>query len=728
MSLIKIKNNSFIFNYFSLLSIILTFQIHNIALGQNEILSSVNQSISLGLNHGCFINSEQKVECWGDNQYGQLDIPTLALKKKIVNIASGHHFTCALSQDKVLYCWGAAGVKTCRYCKMPDKPVMRVSHLQSLGRNEVIYVNSKGQTKIIGEDPDYLTKRHSKLWSLLADTTKRELLLASLTDLPRYYRDIATSKGNNFGCILLENDDVICQTLVGFDEEFAIIPNIKKMTVTYNYPAFCLLNNVGKISCYKYNIVGRSGKTFENKIKLPVEVNDTKNIYLDAGEHSACSVKPDGQILCWDLQNSKLIASPTSHVFSKHLDYCQTSDHSGLSICPVGDQKRMTYETFLASLEKVKDISIGYNLTCVTFEEKGARCWRPLLNHWESRYETSDRFNFEELSIPEEIRTEKIIKIEITGGNVKTPPGNEGICALTESGELFCWGYGVDRPFAKISETNDIRDFGVSTLGICIVREKTRVLECYENPSAVNKTPSITDIPSDKGVKFDKVSMNNHNACAIYSGPSIDRSVVCWGGNHFAGNKKLMHFPDDLENVKYISSRGYGSSHCAVDDTNEVTCWGYDSDYQPATISLNSYLKLNNQTNVNSVVDLNFYLMAEKRGRDRTTYSAGGQNACVLFDDGSLQCGRKSREPFLDSILNRFTRVLEPPRNQHLNLCRFDLEKSTKTEPYLICSSPDLPTPHRSKKFKSIDMGGLRQDQVCGVTLEGKIYCWNFTR
>jgi len=74
--------------------------------------------LTLGDNHGCALVGSGKVQCWGDNESGQLGLgratPTwpqaihdvLALEN-IVHVDAGGDATCALNRGGHVYCWGA---------------------------------------------------------------------------------------------------------------------------------------------------------------------------------------------------------------------------------------------------------------------------------------------------------------------------------------------------------------------------------------------------------------------------------------------------------------------------------------------------------------------------------------------------------------------------------------------------------------------------------------------
>jgi cysteine-rich repeat protein len=53
--------------------------------------------------HGCAINNAGQIECWGDNDRGQLDAPAGTYS----DLSAGGDFTCALSTTGQIDCWGA---------------------------------------------------------------------------------------------------------------------------------------------------------------------------------------------------------------------------------------------------------------------------------------------------------------------------------------------------------------------------------------------------------------------------------------------------------------------------------------------------------------------------------------------------------------------------------------------------------------------------------------------
>ncbi|MBN8428929.1 MAG: hypothetical protein J0L65_15825 [Xanthomonadales bacterium] len=71
--------------------------------------------VAAGHSHTCALKADGKVQCWGDNTYGQLGdgtttrrlmgVPVSGLNGVIVITAGGHH-TCAVTNSGAALCWG----------------------------------------------------------------------------------------------------------------------------------------------------------------------------------------------------------------------------------------------------------------------------------------------------------------------------------------------------------------------------------------------------------------------------------------------------------------------------------------------------------------------------------------------------------------------------------------------------------------------------------------------
>jgi len=83
-------------------------------------LNAYAQEIALGSEHTCAVMNDNKLKCWGLNEYGQVgdgttsdrNIPTtidLGLNAYAQEVALGESYTCAITNDDKLKCWGFNG-------------------------------------------------------------------------------------------------------------------------------------------------------------------------------------------------------------------------------------------------------------------------------------------------------------------------------------------------------------------------------------------------------------------------------------------------------------------------------------------------------------------------------------------------------------------------------------------------------------------------------------------
>lgn len=83
---------------------------------ESSHISESISSISAGINHNCLLTSQKKAYCWGNNEQGALgvgeDVRFVSQPKSVntvdlfTNIASGGIFSCAISEQSELQCWG----------------------------------------------------------------------------------------------------------------------------------------------------------------------------------------------------------------------------------------------------------------------------------------------------------------------------------------------------------------------------------------------------------------------------------------------------------------------------------------------------------------------------------------------------------------------------------------------------------------------------------------------
>lgn len=116
--------------------------------------------------------------------------------------------------------------------------------------------------------------------------------------------------------------------------------------------------------------------------------------------------------------------------------------------------------------------------------------------------------------------------------------GQNYTCAVTGSGDLYCWG---DNSYGQLG-TGDTTS--------------------YVHPQKINAGWSATD-----------VSGWNAGACAL----TTDKTLKCWGGGYDNGTPlPTAYTPTDTSPARtYTSVAGGGESICATSTDQHAYCWGY---------------------------------------------------------------------------------------------------------------------------------------------------------
>ncbi len=86
----------------------------NIPVGVDSIMVTSWKMVSAGNMHTCGISSEDKLYCWGKNNYGQLgngtiepqNYPGELMGNGWADVSAGDGFTCAVKITGAMYCWG----------------------------------------------------------------------------------------------------------------------------------------------------------------------------------------------------------------------------------------------------------------------------------------------------------------------------------------------------------------------------------------------------------------------------------------------------------------------------------------------------------------------------------------------------------------------------------------------------------------------------------------------
>jgi alpha-tubulin suppressor-like RCC1 family protein len=172
-----------------------------------------HSSLDLGTEFACGVRNDRRVECWGDNSYGQLGIgdhvdrdqPGLVVGlTDVTQIAAGIHVACAVRSDKTLWCWGdnkfgPLGDGTTTAQPLPQKvPLADVEEI-SLESTHVCARTTAGRVWCWGRNSSKQVGNGA-----MGENITEPWKIESIEDV----RSIVA--GDGFSCVLRNDHDVWC--------------------------------------------------------------------------------------------------------------------------------------------------------------------------------------------------------------------------------------------------------------------------------------------------------------------------------------------------------------------------------------------------------------------------------------------------------------------------------------------------------------------------------------
>lgn len=267
----------------------------------------VGRSLALGNTHSCGVLPDGRVECWGNNTYGQLGVgdsePRLGRVvveglDQVLEVTAGVGHTCARRTDGSVYCWGrnddgACGNGSTIGSKVP-RPVAGLADIDHI---------RAGSWHTCALDGD----RRAWCWGSngsgeLGDgTTERRLAPVRVLGLPDDVVALAT--GLYLTCALLEGGTVACWGRL-FPEELGPLPMdvedlVGVRTIEAGYGHVCAGRDNGRVSCWGDNTNGALGDGTRTHRTAPTPVIDVASVEELAAAQFSCARHDNGTVSCW---------------------------------------------------------------------------------------------------------------------------------------------------------------------------------------------------------------------------------------------------------------------------------------------------------------------------------------------------------------------------------------------------------------------------------------------
>jgi alpha-tubulin suppressor-like RCC1 family protein len=434
--------------------------------------------------------------------------------------------------------------------------------------------------------------------------------------------------------------------------------------VSVNEANTCAVKKDGTLWCWGDNSLGQIGDgSFGSDVSQPTFVMD-QVLKVSVGYRHTCAIKSDGSLWCWG-----------------NNQYGQVGDGSMGTIKPFPVQP-------IGMNRDVADVSAGFDHTCAVKNDSSLWCWGV-----NDRGQLGDGTNVGKV-IPKRI---------FASGVKKISTGAKYTCAIKNDSSLWCWG------------ENNTGQLGLGIIG-----------GYYTIPQPV--TNDVIKVSTGWS------SVAGHT-CAVKS----DGSIFCWGNNSYGqlGNGSFGNnisspssdiyvdaFYNRLTDIYHVS---VGLSHtCAVDNSNQIWCWG------------NNYY---GQLGIGK--DYNYYQTYYRFPRQVTSVgkvkgvSGGDSSTCVIKEDNSLWCwgGNDSGQLGDGTFINRAfphmkitDNVLQISANQY-HTCAIIYDNSLWCwgrnlygQLGLGFSGGNINTPQKvTEEVASVSVG---ENHTCSMKQDNSPLCW----
>ncbi len=554
--------------------------------------------IAMGDRHVCALSETGTVQCWGDNNAGQLGNGTMERSAtpvtvigvdNAISIFSSGSRMCAALRGGSAKCWGDTSGSFWK--------------TDSLGNFTIGY-------------------------DLTPVTVK------GITDA------IAVGGNMSAPCFILSSGKVKCWHIQPLQETNPIyyieVAGINNAIATSGGREHtCVLLRTGEIRCWGDNTYGQLGDGSTTNSTVPVTVQGIQNpIAITGRGNTTCAVLQTGYVQCWGtsiLNPTVINTTPTTingisnaigvAFGSTHL--CVLLKNSTVQCVGVNANgvlgnmslKNSDVPITVTGINNVISLSSSYTNTCALIKTGEVQCW--------GSNQANQRGNTKIPTIPS---SPTPVNVQNINNAISISTSSDMNCALLRTGAIQCWsGYNDGTPTLINGINNAISVVTTTSYDYngCALLQNGEV-RCWDDKSRTStKISNISDaISISKYQKssyfFDSLSYSAYFCATLRSG-----GVRCWGDGKNV-DTLLDQFPADNQ---------YENNSCELFDGGKVRCKG-KNDYGQLGIGVITY---SNMEEFATVVGIN----------NAVAVSSSDDHSCAVLSTGIVQCWGSDRNSAL---------------------------------------------------------------------------------